>query len=1065
MGDARLLGLVLAVQIGIAVSVNGAVNLSPANTPPPASDPLIDPDNAVLRWAPGTSEVRFIVYLGTSALEKKAYISRTELALADLDPDTYYQWRVDAYDVNGNLSGARGTVWKFKTGPSDSRKTHTPQPAVDGTVTSAVANVLQWSAGTTGVSFNVYYGKDSTPDETEFRGNLTNLSFSAGTPAASTKYYWRIDTVTGEGTVIPGRVWKYSSGYSVQGSTNALTLLYADEFENGALNEAPFRWTNQNARAQLRTVSGRAGKSVKLSQSTWIEKPVNTWNMRGIQVSYRRSLSGFASGEGLTCEWSADGVTWHPVTSEQTGTFDDPLTVADCGPAADRQSGFRIRFRTDAADTGAYALLDSVRVTGLYAPVIPERDPAHNIAGATVILLGDSLTSNNGLLRDPNDGGKEHWTDILQQRFNLKVLTAHASDPADHSITNRTITHGKGGSRAYLGAGFDVPVDYGSDAADPRLGGYQRLKYAFQEAEQGLYGMVIPEFVIINFGMNDHKRQAANGVNVSSPEDFNSHLRMIVDLTRQYGAIPILVTAHDFYQGSPDDFDSYYSGFSPELFNNAEDHYSALGRFHLFLDETRNVAAGSVAEGRAPVDLIELNKASAEYDPNEFNTTGGVHLEKPGHEVYATVIGDYLSARYGDGSPALPPPEPPEPPPLAPVSGNFVLLTSGLWAKGANWDRGQYPGVSNLVYIRKGLSATVTTDAGSIQRFYVGDNAATYSTGLGFLNILPGGKLITLLDSSQVGRQNASGADGRLSISGGLLQMGDETGNYVLKVGVDNAAAPITGAVFLSGGEFRGRIQLGSTGISNALPDRLRIAGDTAVIGSTSSSGPGLEVGGSGTVEYEFNSSGVSGMNFAQSTGIFHSGSSVVIDGAAYKSGAADFVLLQCAAFNGTPNVTLQNCPDGTTYAWNTNAGTFTVFMAAARTAQRNVPLGWYETQGITPESAGANSWEALDEMDLTGQGRPNWQVYLGGTDPRNPADIFKIIEFRLDAEGRPQLRWRGGLHGLQTPYIIERLSDLKSGQWTEMDRCARRNGTNEWQGSEAGPEQRSFFRVRTVSE
>lgn len=1064
MRRTKWLYLVSAIQAGLAVSASGAVNLSPSNTPPPVASPLVDPDGAVLRWSPGANEVRFIVYLGTSALEKKAYISRTELALEDLDPDTYYQWRVDAYDVNGDLSGARGTVWKFKTGPGDFRKAHTPQPAVDGTVTSAVANVLQWSAGTTGVSFNVYYGKDSSPDETEFRGNITNLSFSAGTPAASTKYYWRIDTVTGDGTVIPGRVWKYSSGYSIQSSTNALTLLYADEFENGALNEAPFRWTNQNARAQLRAVSGRAGKSVKLSQSTWIEKAVSTWNMRGIQISYRRSLSGFASGEGLTCEWSADGAVWHPVISEQTGTFDDPLTVADCGPAADRQSGFRIRFRTDAADSSAYAMLDSVRVTGLYAPVVPERDPAHNIAGATVILLGDSLTSNNGLLRDPNDGGKEHWTDILQQRFNLKVLTAHASDPADHSITNRTITHGKGGSRAYLGAGANVPEYHGSDAADPGLGGYQRLKYAFQEAEQGLYGMVIPEFVIINFGMNDHKRAADSGINLSTPADFNHQLQLIVDLARQYGAIPILVTSHDFYQGSPDDFESYYSLYNPELFNNAGDNYSALGRFHLFIDETRKVAAGSVAEGRAPLDLIELNKASAEYDPNEFTVTGGVHLEKTGHEVYATVIGNYLSARYGDGSPALPPPEPPEPPPPAPVAGSFVLKTGGSWAKGANWTPGQPPSDINSVYIRDGLSATVTADAGAIAQFYLGDNFTNYPPGSGFLNILPGGKLITTNDSS-VGRQNAPGADGELSISGGLLQLGDATGNRILKIGVDNAKAPITGNVILSGGEFRGRILLGSTGVSNALPDRLRIAGDAVVAGSSSSTGPGLEVGGSGTVEYDFNLSGVSGMNFQQSTGIFHSGSAVIVDGAAYKSGAMDFVLLQCAAFNGTPNVTLQNCPDGTTYAWNTNSGTFTVFMAAARTVQRKVPLGWYETQGVSPESAGVSSWESLDEIDTTGQGRPNWQVYQGGTDPRNPADIFKIIEFRLDTEGQPQLRWRGGLHGLQTPYIIESLSDLTGGQWTELGRCARRSGTNEWQGSGAGPGPRSFFRVRTLPE
>lgn len=1064
MRRAKLSDLVSVIQMGMIAFASGAVNLSPVNTPPPAASPLVDPDRAVLRWVPGTNEVRFIVYLGTTSLEKKAYIAGEKFAPADLDPDTYYQWRVDAYNVNRDLVAPRGTVWQFKTGPGDSRKAHMPQPVIGGTVTSAVENVLRWSTGTTGASFNVYFGKDSSPDETEFRGNLTNLYYSAGIPAPNTKYYWRIDTVTGDGTIVPGRVWNYSSGYSIQRSTNALTLIYADEFENGELNDPPFRWVNQNVRAQLCTVSGRAGKSVKLNQSTWIEKAVSTWNMSGIQVIYQRSLSGFASGESLTCEWSADGVVWHPLVAEQTGTFDDPLTVADCDPAADRQSGFRIRFRTDAADTGAYALLDSVRVTGLYAPVVPERDPAHNIAGAKVIFLGDSLTSNtNGWSSLPDPDGKEHWTAIVQRRFNLQVLSAHASNPTNHLPESRSPTHGKGGSRAYLGAGSNPPDYYGSDAADPGLGGYQRIKYAFQEAVQGVNDMVLPEFVIINFGMNDHKR-TAGGVNVSTPEDFNHQLKLIVDLVRQYGSVPVLVTPHDFYQGSSGDFTSYYSLYDPELFNNAGDHYSALGRFHLFLDETRKVAAGSVEEGRAPVDLIELNMAAAEYDPDEFTVTGGVHLEKLGYDVYAQVIGDYLSARYGDGSPALPPPEPPELPPPAPIAGSFTLKTGGSWAKGANWTQGQPPSDINSVYIRSGLSATLTTDAGAIAQFYLGDNSTKYSPGSGFLNIFSGGKLVTTNDSS-VGRQNAFGAEGELNLFGGLLQLGDLTGNCVLKIGVDNTTAPVGGRTIISGGEFRGRILLGSTGISNVLPDQLRIVGDTAIIGSTATTGPGLEVGDSGAVEYVFNASGVSCMNFSQNTGVFHSGSAIIVDGAAYKGGAADFTLLQCASLSGIPEIILQNCPDGTVYEWSAGSGAFTVFMAAARTAQRKVPLGWYEAQGITPESAGVDSWEVLDEMDLTGQGRPNWQVYLGGTDPRDPSAIFEITEFYLDTEKKPQLRWQGGLHGLQTPYVIEKLNDLKAGQWVEQDRCARRNGINEWQGGEAVSAQRSFFRVRTLAE
>lgn len=969
-----------------AVRSDAATIISPVNTPPPATTPVVDPDSVLLKWAPGTNEVYFRVYAGAPTLKQRAYLSTNEFLLTDLDPATSYQWRIDAYDENRRLVGSRGAVWNFRTAPADPRKTSAPYPASGSTVTNGQDNVLRWSAGSAGGSFNIYFGKDSSPDETEFRGNLTGnpveLSFYPGILEPNKQYYWRVDTVVDlNGTVVPGRVWTFRTAYGTTNFPSTNTILFADDFENGVTNSAPTGWVRLNSSTESGQVAGHPGKAAKLRGNTWIERAVSTRNMKDIQISYHRSLTNYGAGEGFSCQWSTNGADWIVALSESSGDFTDPLTVLSLGPAASRQSSFRIRFVSSAAANDAQACVDNLQVRGVYAPIIPVRDPQHDIRNATVIFLGDSLTSNSGSLREDPD--KEHWTDQVAQRFNLNVLTAHAYDPNDN--TTRYLTHGKGGSRAYYGAGATLPTYHGDDAADPNLGGYQRLKYAFQEIRQGVPGMVQPEFVVINFGMNDHKRVWKGPVSEgqSSPAAFNQQLKLLVDFVRTNGAIPILVTPHDFYLGTPEDLESYSASYSPELYNNAEDDFSAIGRLHHFLAETRAVAAGSPAEGRAPVDLIEINEPSQDYDANEFTVTGGVHLEGLGHDVYAQVIGDFLSARFGDGSPAAPPPPPapscppPSDPPPTPITGNFVLTASGCWTAGENWNNNQPPSATNIVYIRSGLTASVGYDVGVIRRFYLGDNATTYPSPTGTLNILPRGRLVTSLDVPEVGR-GVPGSVGNLNLSGGLLQIGTSS-NFVLKVGVDSAGEAVTGNFIISGGEFCGRLLVGSSGVAGAVPDVVRIDGSAATIGSPAT-GTGLDLRASGTVEYVFDAAGASGMNFPNGAGIFNTNAHIVVDGADYEGGPGTFELLRCSSFTGKPIITLENFPSGASYQWNPTNGVFTVtveqlelpaleYSVSGGLLELRWPasfLGWYAQSNVLSASTAAAWFDIAGSDSVT---------------------------------------------------------------------------------------------------
>jgi lysophospholipase L1-like esterase len=214
-----------------------------------------------------------------------------------------------------------------------------------------------------------------------------------------------------------------------------------------------------------------------------------------------------------------------------------------------------------------------------------------SIQKATVVFLGDSLTSNNGRLGPQR--GYNHWADTVQQRFALEVVNL-----------------GKGGSR----------VD----------GGLERLRAALAA------GLKKPDFVLINFGMNDHKIREKDGQAVSSPEDFERQLTELVAAVRTAGAIPILVTPHKIHEGSPGDRRSYYDKYSPENFATEG---GALARFDKFIDIIRKVAASQ------KVDLVDLRAESDKHASGAL-TLDGVHLNGEGHRMYGETITAHLSGGY-----------------------------------------------------------------------------------------------------------------------------------------------------------------------------------------------------------------------------------------------------------------------------------------------------------------------------------------------------------------------------------------------------------------------------------
>jgi hypothetical protein len=121
-----------------------------------------------------------------------------------LDCQTTYYWRID--EVQADSSVVEGDVWSFTTVPPG--PAFGPDP-VDGAADVNTRMELSWFAGECAVSHNIYFGTSSPG---EFQGNQTETTFDPGALDLGTMYYWRIDEVQADSSVVEGDVWRFTTG-------------------------------------------------------------------------------------------------------------------------------------------------------------------------------------------------------------------------------------------------------------------------------------------------------------------------------------------------------------------------------------------------------------------------------------------------------------------------------------------------------------------------------------------------------------------------------------------------------------------------------------------------------------------------------------------------------------------------------------------------------------------------------------------------------------------------------------------------------------------------------------
>ena len=171
---------------------------------------------ALLQWTAGDTAAFHDVYFGTDpdALEFMARKPRQQALYyhsPGITPGTTYYWRVDEVEAD-DTTVHTGDVWSFSV-PSSTA--YDPVPA-DGADLVSTEVELSWTAGFTGVLHDVYFGTDETEvtDGTgdTFKSRWPLTTFSPGTLAEETTYYWRIDEIeTDMTTKHKGEVWSFTT--------------------------------------------------------------------------------------------------------------------------------------------------------------------------------------------------------------------------------------------------------------------------------------------------------------------------------------------------------------------------------------------------------------------------------------------------------------------------------------------------------------------------------------------------------------------------------------------------------------------------------------------------------------------------------------------------------------------------------------------------------------------------------------------------------------------------------------------------------------------------------------
>jgi pectate lyase len=219
-----------------------------------------------------------------------------------LKPDTEYFWKVNAIKKDTTIEGK---LWRFRTAPSKASKpfpVNGEQHAIlrqANTDKTTIPVVLSWTPAFKAASYKVYF--DTIPDfNTSNYKTSTNPSFAPGPLKYGVNYYWRVDVVLSDNSIIEGETWNFKSDvrYSQEGIT---------ECENMVLNARAFKEEQSGVWFKASNnwvVSGEAGPGTM--SSVWKgPNAICSVSVNHFDESDGNGWYGFYINEKIVKSWNA----------------------------------------------------------------------------------------------------------------------------------------------------------------------------------------------------------------------------------------------------------------------------------------------------------------------------------------------------------------------------------------------------------------------------------------------------------------------------------------------------------------------------------------------------------------------------------------------------------------------------------------------------------------------------------------------------------------------------------------------------------------------------------------
>ena len=184
---------------------------------PSPDDGAVGVTMPLVSWTPGATALFHDVYFGTDPnppLVSSRQLFAMFYYIPGLQPGTTYYWRIDEVEADSKTTW-KGPVWKFMSEPV---KNYQPAPA-DAAAGQLPGLTLTWKPGKDAVQYQVYFGTDQAAvgsgAAAADKGKVSEAKFDSGALRASTTYFWRVDAIKGDKSLVQGDVWSFTTADAI----------------------------------------------------------------------------------------------------------------------------------------------------------------------------------------------------------------------------------------------------------------------------------------------------------------------------------------------------------------------------------------------------------------------------------------------------------------------------------------------------------------------------------------------------------------------------------------------------------------------------------------------------------------------------------------------------------------------------------------------------------------------------------------------------------------------------------------------------------------------------------